>query len=1199
MRKLLPVLITLALCLSALPSFVQSESVEAGVTPSVQRGLISLTGSTTSAEITLDTPVPVGKSFVIASVRGTSTAARTLARVELTTVVDDEYTKLKATKDTGGNDSYVEWQVISGDAFTVQSGINTYSATTETQSISAVDLSSSFIVVSHHTSGSDTRNFVRARFTSSTEIEFLSHLTTAKSVSWYVVEWEGATVQRGLTTVDSTTKDQSISAVDLGETFLLHTFYGTTDLTYRVYNMASFTSTTNIQFRKYAHWGGQHALASWFVVSHPDIFVQHVSLSVSSSSSTATLGTAIDVDHSFAATNLYGNGWLNRASNALSIHHHTHKLWQDGASTKITVERGLSSTDVLYSTAILVEFIPPPPLEVATNSATDITHESATLYGNVIETGGYDIVERGFVWDTASRGDPGDVAPSASDYSDSWTESGTWGTGTFSRIVSGLDVSETYYFRAAAKNADEWSYGSELSFTTQATPTVTTQAATNVEKTTARLNMSFTTAFSVDVRFAWREDGAGAWSYTSWVGKSSDGTHLENLAGLDADTTYEFRAQLNHGSIIEGALLTFDTLALTVPTVTTHAATEVGTDSARLNMGYTLEDYSPVDIRFAWREVGAGAWTHTAWVERLADGTHNVLLDGVLSPGTNYEFRAQLEYNPIIEGDVLTFTTLSPPTVATHVATPVKDTTATLRGEVTDPGSSDVLEIGFDWGTSPGVYTEERTFAGTWGAVSFSTVLEGLPKGVTYYYRAKARNSQGWGYGTELIFATFNPSIYAGYFAVDDSGVDIYGTNWYAQTFVPYEGFLLTSVRIKVSVTGDPGPITVSIREVTDLGVPRTLDLVSTTYDGIGTGVDWYQIDFPEYFLSHKQYALVVRAVAGDAANYLEWRYDSTGTYPDGCYASSVNSGMSWTLNTDYDFLFEVLGHTTMKIENAQVFRNYFVGGDWLIVFNYLNEYPPYQGVTVAADYFAFVLLVDGTPITHTRMEQWGNMPGSIYIGDLLAATLEWGSTYQIRMIGLFDPYPSTTYTLIPADWKGTNLNQLDSWVITTAKSIAAYYSEIHQANIQLTVVEGLTEKLNEDGGAIFARGIPRLNKIRPHLFLFPDADIPYDEKEFTRDYERSFDYTAILGDDILEDAVSVGVMFGISGLETLRLAFFGSWMLIVVGAGAFIGAAAMAISIPFLLIGVWVGIIPQTPIAVVAAILMLLVVFIIWWRST
>ncbi len=104
---------------------------------------------------------------------------------------------------------------------------------------------------------------------------------------------------------------------------------------------------------------------------------------------------------------------------------------------------------------------------VTSSAATDIHNNWATLNGEVTVINDTNITDRGFVWDTSTHGDPGNVAPAASGYGANWTESGTFGLGTFSHVASPLIVGTTYYWRACALNdAGFWAYSGELSFAT-------------------------------------------------------------------------------------------------------------------------------------------------------------------------------------------------------------------------------------------------------------------------------------------------------------------------------------------------------------------------------------------------------------------------------------------------------------------------------------------------------------------------------------------------------------------------------------------------------------------------------------------------------------------------------------------------------------------------------------------------------------
>ena len=106
-----------------------------------------------------------------------------------------------------------------------------------------------------------------------------------------------------------------------------------------------------------------------------------------------------------------------------------------------------------------------------TLSATGINHSSATLNGEITDTGGENADERGFVWGTTTQGDPGDVAPASAGYDDNSTETGDFPAETFAHAIVGLTPETTYYVRAYAHNSAGYAYGDEISFATDVAPT--------------------------------------------------------------------------------------------------------------------------------------------------------------------------------------------------------------------------------------------------------------------------------------------------------------------------------------------------------------------------------------------------------------------------------------------------------------------------------------------------------------------------------------------------------------------------------------------------------------------------------------------------------------------------------------------------------------------------------------------------------
>lgn len=98
----------------------------------------------------------------------------------------------------------------------------------------------------------------------------------------------------------------------------------------------------------------------------------------------------------------------------------------------------------------------------------------------------------------------------------------------------------------------------------------------------------------------------------------------------------------------------------------------------------------------------------------------------------------------------------TPPTVTTQVATFITSSTATGNGNITNVGDEPPSQRGFDWDINTGTpYSNSVVTSGTYGVGTFvGDKLVSLPAGTLIYYRAKAYNSAGWGYGSESIFLT-------------------------------------------------------------------------------------------------------------------------------------------------------------------------------------------------------------------------------------------------------------------------------------------------------------------------------------------------------------------------------------------------------------------------------------------------------------
>lgn len=144
-------------------------------------------------------------------------------------------------------------------------------------------------------------------------------------------------------------------------------------------------------------------------------------------------------------------------------------------------------------------------------------------------------------------------------------------------------------------------------------------------------------------------------------------------------------------------------------------------------------------------------------------------------------------------------------------------------------------------------------------------------------------------------------TLYEYYILPGNSFDSIRGNLWKGQTFTPSVDHRVTSVKIKARRYGFPGIITVSIKATLD-GHPTGPDLcpAGTTNGNTLTDAspgEWREISLGDGAIlsAGQKYAIVVRALAGDGSNNLQWRLDSTNpTYVGGCKEYSSDGGTTW-----------------------------------------------------------------------------------------------------------------------------------------------------------------------------------------------------------------------------------------------------------------------------------------------------------------
>jgi hypothetical protein len=260
----------------------------------------------------------------------------------------------------------------------------------------------------------------------------------------------------------------------------------------------------------------------------------------------------------------------------------------------------------------------------------------------------------------------------------------------------------------------------------------------------------------------------------------------------------------------------------------------------------------------------------------------------------------------------------------------------------------------------------------------------------------------------------------------------------------------------------------------------------------------------------------------------------------------------------------------SLQIQDAKVVTGYSATDDWLVIVRYVNTYAPYYDTYDVRKYFVLQIVNDtDTVIAQSPLLAWGNRVGSIYLSPTVTSALTYGGSYTVRMYGTFITNPYVEYTLIGADWLGSDLANLDSWVVTSATVIGTYYS-----TTMTTYIAERGEVLNSTGAGVFNNGISGLAQVRPAIFQTYTTPSVYTPGTITQSGRTSIPaWQTNVGPDATVMLTRVGSIVGIGGDIIAVIAFL--IMMFILMALAFPAGnttAAMVLSLPMLGAAIWFG---------------------------
>lgn len=390
------------------------------------------------------------------------------------------------------------------------------------------------------------------------------------------------------------------------------------------------------------------------------------------------------------------------------------------------------------------------PVKVSTGAATDITKTTATISGSIVKAE-QTVSEVGFVWSNTNK------EPTLADNSIVATVTGT----DFSAALSELAEGKTVFYRAYAKYGDTQTYGTIMSFKTEAgeqQQTVDGEGHYFIQDFEDQSTFPDVTGKDANIELTFQAFG-GEWIYyNSYVSTNADynvnGSTM-NLR-LPKNGTYVITPVLNSG----------------VKKVTWN------------QMRKTCVAYTSTD--------GGKTWTSATITTDATDATLRIV--EVNSLNIN---RIKIANEASGDADIDNLIVYAqaygtPATVTTGTASDITKNQAMVSGQIVDAGDQPITEAGFYWSTTntnPSQADNSSVIDDLKkDQTEFSAIITGLKAQTTVYYRAYVLSNAGYAFGEAQSFTTANatPAVVAtndlikngskfriGGTVTDDGGADI------------------------------------------------------------------------------------------------------------------------------------------------------------------------------------------------------------------------------------------------------------------------------------------------------------------------------------------------------------------------------------------------------------------------------------------